>query len=232
MNLIFRALKLPDYVTLLNALFGVVAIILVMDGFTYMAPLLILVAAVADGLDGQIARRFSSSEIGGNLDSLADVISFGVAPVIITYSYSGEKYMLLPALAFYFICGILRLARFNTMHLGFNSFSGLPITAGGIAISAYLLMGESFFNEYIMAIIALILGMLMISNIPYLKAREKKILLPLTMVFAMTIISYAVDIRYTHLMAFLLSGLMAIYLVSPIIKKTEEGKNAAKRSNN
>ncbi|WP_407354701.1 archaetidylserine synthase [Methanolobus sp. WCC5] len=225
-------MKLPDYVTLLNALFGVAAILSVMEGFTYLAPLLILIAAVADGLDGHIARKFSSSNIGGNLDSLADVISFGVAPVIITYSYSADKYLLLPALVFYFICGILRLARFNTMHLGFNSFSGLPITAGGIAISAYILMGERFFNIYVMAGIAFILGMLMISNVTYLKARDQKILIPLTIVFAMTIMSYAVDIRYTHMMAFWLSGLMSIYLVSPIIKKPEEEKNAAKRSNN
>ena len=85
MNQILHTLKLPDFVTLLNALCGVIAIIIVLDGFTYLAPLLILIAAVADGADGHIARKFSSSEIGGNLDSLADVISFGVAPVIITH---------------------------------------------------------------------------------------------------------------------------------------------------
>nr|WP_164997828.1 archaetidylserine synthase [Methanolobus psychrotolerans] len=212
-------MKLPDYVTLLNALCGVTAILLILNGFTYLAPLLILVAAVADGLDGHIARKFSSSEIGGNLDSLADVISFGVAPVIITYSFAENRYIL-PALFLYFVCGILRLARFNTMHQGKNSFSGLPITAGGIAISSYLLMGERFFDVRIMTSIALILGILMISNITYLKVRNQKILIPLTLIFAATIISYSIDISYTHIMASLLSGLMMIYMVSPIIKKT------------
>jgi archaetidylserine synthase len=219
-NQILHTLKLPDFVTLLNALCGVIAILFILDGFTYLAPLLILVAAVADGLDGHIARKFSSSEIGGNLDSLADVISFGVAPVIITYAFVENKYLVLPALLFYFICGILRLARFNTMHHGNNSFSGLPITAGGIAISSYILMGERFFDAKIMAAIALMLGLLMISKITYLKVRNQKMLIVLTIIFSATIVSYNVGIGYTHIMASLLSGLMAIYVVSPIIKKT------------
>ncbi|WP_196214129.1 archaetidylserine synthase [Methanolobus vulcani] len=235
MNQILHTLKLPDIVTILNALCGVIAIIIVLDGFTYLAPLLILIAAVADGADGQLARRFSSSEIGGNLDSLADAISFGAAPVIITYSSAtGTKaqYILLLAMLFYFICGILRLARFNTMHLGMNAFSGLPITAGGISISAYLLMDNGFFDSYIMAALAIILGLLMISNVTYLKARNKNILALLSMIFAVTIISYFINIEYTHVMASMLSGLMAIYIISPIIKKNKEVHYAGKRSDN
>nr|WP_321496455.1 archaetidylserine synthase [uncultured Methanolobus sp.] len=235
MNQILHTLKLPDLVTLLNALCGVIAIILVLDGFTYLAPLLILIAAVADGADGHLARKFSSSEIGGNLDSLADVISFGVAPVILTYSSAAgtqAQYILLPAMLFYFICGILRLARFNTMHMGMNAFSGLPITAGGIAVSSYLLMGDGFFDVYIMTVLAIVLGFLMIGNVTYLKARNKNMLIPLTLIFVATIVSYFVNIEYTHIMASVLSGLMAIYIISPIIKKNKEAHYAGKRSNN
>ncbi|WMW24278.1 archaetidylserine synthase [Methanolobus sediminis] len=235
MNQILHTLKLPDFVTLLNALCGVIAIIIVLDGFTYLAPLLILIAAIADGADGHLARKFSSSEIGGNLDSLADVISFGVAPVIITYSYitgAQAQYILLPAMLFYFICGILRLARFNTMHLGMNAFSGLPITAGGIAVSSYLLIGERFFDTYTMALLAIVLGFLMISNVTYIKARNKNILVSLTLIFAATIVSYFVNIEYTHIMASILSGLMTFYIISPIIKKNKEVQYAGKRSNN
>jgi CDP-diacylglycerol--serine O-phosphatidyltransferase len=232
---ILHTLKLPDIVTILNALCGVIAIIVVLDGFTYLAPLLILIAAVADGADGQLARRFSSSEIGGNLDSLADAISFGAAPVIITYSFAVEtqaQQVLLPAMLFYFICGILRLARFNTMHLGMNAFSGLPITAGGIAVASYLLIGERLFNPYIMVILAIVLGILMISNVTYLKARKRNMLVSLTLIFAATIVSYFVNIEYTHIMASILSGLMVIYIISPIIKKNKEAYYAGKRNNN
>lgn len=222
MNQILHTLKLPDFVTLLNSLCGVAAILMVIDNFTYLAPILVLVAAVADGIDGHIARKFSSSEIGGNLDSLADVISFGVTPVIITYSTIENRlqYIVLPALAFYFICGILRLARFSTLHQELNSFSGLPITAGGIVMCSYLLMGEQFFNEYVVTAIALILGILMVSNFPYMKVRNKQILIPLTLIFAATIVSYIVNIEYTHILASLLSVIMAIYVASPIIKIT------------
>lgn len=216
-----HTLKLADFVTLLNALCGVVAILLLLDGFTYLSPLLILIAAVADGLDGHIARKFSSSEIGGNLDSLADVISFGVAPVIIAYAFADTKYIVLPALLFYFICGILRLARFNTMDTGSYSFNGLPITAGGIALSSYLLMGERFFAVNIVIAISLLLGILMISNVAYFKLRNQKMLIILTIIFAATIISYNVNIEYAHIMATLLSGLMASYVLSPIIKRTK-----------
>ena len=235
MNQILHTLKLPDFVTLLNALCGVIAIIIVLDGFTYLAPLLILIAAVADGADGHIARKFSSSEIGGNLDSLADVISFGVAPVIITYSFvtgTQPQYILLPAMLFYFICGILRLARFNTMHLGMNSFSGLPITAGGITISSYLLMGENLFHAYGMALLFLVIGLLMVGDMTYMKARNKKLLMPLTLIFAAIIVSYFVNIEYTHILASILSGIMAIYIISPIIKKNKEVHYAGKRTNN
>ncbi len=213
-------LKLPDLVTLINALCGVIAILLVLDGFTYLAPLLILVAAVADGLDGHIARKFSSSEIGSNLDSLADVISFGVAPVVITHSLVKDEmqYITLLALMFYLVCGILRLARFNTMNKAMSSFSGLPITAGGIAISSYILMGEGYFDANMMALIAVIIGILMISSIPYIKARNKTLLVALTIIFFITIMSYVVNIDHTHTMAALLTGLVTLYIISPIIK--------------
>jgi archaetidylserine synthase len=222
-NQILHTLKLPDFVTLLNALCGVLAALIVLDGFTYLAPLLILIAAVADGVDGHIARKFSSSEIGSNLDSLADVISFGAAPVVITFAAveNNMQYLVLPALMFYFVCGILRLARFNTMNQEFNSFRGLPITAGGIVISTYLLMGERFFDEYAITAIVMILGFLMISNLSYIKVRNKNLLIPLTMIFAATVVSYIVNVEYTHIMAALLSGIMAIYVISPIIKKTK-----------
>lgn len=222
MSHILHTLKLPDLVTLLNALCGITAILLTLTEPTYLAPLLILIAAVADGLDGHIARKFSSSDIGSNLDSLADVISFGVTPVVITYAFSGNgiQYIVLLSMMFYLVCGILRLARFNTMHQELDSFSGLPITAGGIVISSYLLMGGTFFNIYIIAALGLILGLLMVSDIPYMKVRNKTLLTPLTIIFAATIISYSINIEYTHILAALLTGIMAIYMLSPIIKRT------------
>jgi CDP-diacylglycerol--serine O-phosphatidyltransferase len=67
----------------------------------------------------------------------------------------------------------------------------------------------------------MILGFLMISNLSYIKVRNKNLLIPLTMIFAATVVSYIVNVEYTHIMAALLSGIMAIYVISPIIKKTK-----------
>jgi len=215
-------LKLADFVTLLNALCGTGAILLLLNEFTYIAPILVLIGAVADGLDGHIARCISSSDIGDNLDSLADVVSFGLAPIVILYSFNGEKgaYLLAAALCFYFLCGLLRLARFNTVQTGFSSFSGLPITAGGIILSAYVLMGEAYFNKYVAAILLLIAGLLMISNITYQKSRDTKTLSVIALVFMAIIASFVLQPIYMHYFAIILMTLMTIYVISPVTKRT------------
>jgi CDP-diacylglycerol--serine O-phosphatidyltransferase len=207
---------------LLNALCGTTAILLLLNEFTYIAPILILIAAVADGVDGHISRCVASSDIGGNLDSLADVVSFGLAPIIILYSFNGDTgaYILGAALCFYFLCGLLRLARFNTVQTGLSSFSGLPITAGGIILSSYALMGETYFNMYVAIIISIIIGMLMVSNVTYQKARDKNVLATIALLFAAIIISFIIDIAYMYPFAMVLMALMAFYVISPVLKKT------------
>jgi archaetidylserine synthase len=207
---------------LLNALCGTTAILLLLNEFTYIAPILVLIAAVADGVDGHIARCIASSDIGGNLDSLADVVSFGLAPIIIIYSFYGDTgaYILGAALCFYFLCGLLRLARFNTVQTGLSSFSGLPITAGGIILSSYALMGETYFNMYVATIISIITGLLMVSNVTYQKARDKNVLATIALLFAAVIISFILDIAYMHPFAMVLMALMTLYVISPVLKKT------------
>jgi CDP-diacylglycerol--serine O-phosphatidyltransferase len=216
-----RTLKIADLVTLLNSLCGLLAVILVQNDFTYLAPLLILVAAVADGLDGYLSRMFSGSEIGANLDSLADVISFGLAPVAIVYAAAGSEasYLLLAALCFYFFCGILRLARFNTVHQGLPSFKGLPITAGGIILSAYVLAGERYFHSGAVILLTFIIGLLMISKITYMKAKKPGHLKFLAFLFAITVLSYPVNINYTHILASLLLVIMIFYVISPALRR-------------
>jgi CDP-diacylglycerol--serine O-phosphatidyltransferase len=216
-----RTLKIADLVTLLNSLCGLLAVILVQNDFTYLAPLLILVAAVADGLDGYLSRMFSGSEIGANLDSLADVVSFGLAPVAIVYAAAGSEasYLLLAALCFYFFCGILRLARFNTVHQGLPSFKGLPITAGGIILSAYVLAGERYFHSGAVILLTFIIGLLMISKITYMKAKKPGHLKSLAFLFAITVLSYPVNINYTHILASFLLVIMMLYVVSPALRR-------------
>jgi CDP-diacylglycerol--serine O-phosphatidyltransferase len=228
-NIIIRTLKIADLVTLLNSLLGLLAVILVLNGFTYLAPVLILAAAVADGIDGYLSRLFSGSEIGANLDSLADVISFGLAPVVIVYAAAGieASYILLASLCFYFFCGILRLARFNTAHQGLPSFKGLPITAGGIILSAYVLAGERYFHSGLVIVLSFMIGLLMISKVTYMKARKPGHVGPVGLLFAITVLSYPISMEYTHAMSSLLLAVMLIYVVSPVFRRNGERKSEA-----
>ncbi len=212
-----RKLTLADLVTLLNAFFGLLAVILVQNGFTYMAPVLILAAAIADGADGFLSRMFSASDIGANLDSLADVISFGLAPVAIVYSAAGRgSSLLFASLCFFFFCGILRLARFNSVHQGLPSFRGLPITAGGIILSVYVLSG--FMDDRLAVLLAFLLGALMISNITYMKVRSPWSLKFVGLLFTVTVLSYPFDVAWTHILASVLLFLMVLYVVSPFFQ--------------
>jgi CDP-diacylglycerol---serine O-phosphatidyltransferase len=126
---------LPSLFTTGNLFLGFWSIIRTLEGRFEMAAALIGGAALLDMLDGRIARLTgTSSEFGAQLDSLADAISFGVAPALLAYRWALDG---LPRVgwlaAFWFVmCGVLRLARFNVQHnvADLRYFVGLPIPAG------------------------------------------------------------------------------------------------------
>lgn len=215
---IFSTLKFPDLITLLNALCGFGAIVATQYGMVQLSCILILLAAIADGLDGSLARYMGGSDIGGSLDSLADVISFGVAPTIIITSYINEFFTLV-AVCFYLICGILRLARFNISKPDSTFFKGLPITAGGITVAAIILVDKGHLQPIAVAAGCIILGMLMVSSIPYMKIRSKKKTLPLALIFAISIVSYFLDPTFTSIATVPLMLAMLLYIISPIVIK-------------
>ncbi|MDP4091910.1 MAG: CDP-diacylglycerol--serine O-phosphatidyltransferase [Bacillota bacterium] len=130
---------LPNILTLINLSLGVTAILLAMNdrsrvNWLIPASLLIMVAALTDRFDGKVARMLDvSSELGKELDSLSDLISFGVAPVIIAWkiSLSGHFGVFGYLIALVFpIAGAFRLARYNVSTFN-NVFSGMPITVAG-----------------------------------------------------------------------------------------------------
>jgi len=159
----------------------------------YTSALLLLVAAIADFMDGALARAIhAESEFGFLFDSLADVVSFGVAPsVLMLKSLSVEQGSWLSFLAatgamVYSLCGILRLVRFNVkaaaarenaeeMKAQKKNFTGLPIPAGAAAfVSANLLFVSPMFQHYvemsnmwraiILTVVSVLLGYLMVSR--------------------------------------------------------------------
>ncbi|MCS3923717.1 archaetidylserine synthase [Methanosalsum natronophilum] len=217
---VFRIIRIPDLATLTNAILGVSAMFMAVMGYFQVAILLILVACIADGLDGFLAIHLENSPIGKYLDSLADAISFGVAPIVIIFTMYGLEYtyMIIPILLFYVICGILRLARFDNKESEILDFEGVPITASAVMLSTYLLMNPKYIHPYVLMFILLLLSILMITTYPYPKFRNIKVLVPIFILFVSLIVTTILFQELGYILATILFILMVLYLESPIMK--------------
>lgn len=130
---------LPSLFTVGNLFAGFFAVVATLSGNFEQAAIAIGIAIVLDGIDGHVARLAdAASDFGLQLDSLADVISFGLAPAILLYSWGlAELGDFARFSAFVFVvCGAMRLARFNIQVQNLKSFAGLPIPAGAGMIAA------------------------------------------------------------------------------------------------
>ena len=168
-------LVIPSLFTTGNLFCGYYAIIHSFSHQFEKAAYAIFLAGIFDVLDGRVARiTRSTSQFGVEYDSIADVVSFGVAPAVFAYMWALEPMGRLGwASSFFFAaCGALRLARFNTIaaELPKAYFLGLPIPAAAITlISAYLTLHDIDrpFLPYFVLSLAVLLGLLMVSNIRY-----------------------------------------------------------------
>lgn len=156
-----------NVVTILNIVFGTLSIIYTLASDYRMAALLILVAALMDGADGRIARRLdTTSELGKELDSLCDLVSFGVAPAILLFAQVlHDRFPTLGVLCciLFVVCGALRLARFNILNIH-EYFLGVPITIAGLLLALTSLVA-AFLNPGIVLLLVFIMSLLMVSNI-------------------------------------------------------------------
>ena len=171
---------LPNMLTLIGVCIGLTSIRFALDGRFELAIIAIIFAALIDGLDGRIARLIKgTSKVGKELDSLTDMISFGVAPAFIMYFWKlnelGRFGWLICLI--YVICVALRLARFNVNTGGEpswkdNFFEGVPSPAGGILVLTPLIFSmssiELFKIDYaiIVPIFFIITSFLLISKFP------------------------------------------------------------------
>jgi CDP-diacylglycerol---serine O-phosphatidyltransferase len=123
-----------DLCTLLNATCGVLATFSAIRGQFSLAVLLLLSAVVCDYWDGKIGRWLGTAHVfGKELDALADVVGFGMAPAVFAYTYATPTRWLTLVLVLFVLCGILRLARFNVVNLS-GAYIGMPITWNGLLI--------------------------------------------------------------------------------------------------
>ncbi|AWB46163.1 CDP-diacylglycerol--serine O-phosphatidyltransferase [Paenibacillus sp. CAA11] len=171
--------SIPNMFTLGNLFLGMVAIMLAQNGKYSLAAIMVIVAMLLDGLDGRVARALKCpSEFGKELDSLSDVISFGIAPALIMYSISFQDIPTAVAwivTSIFPMCGALRLARFNVKPGIPGYFIGLPIPAAGSVLATLSLFHKEISAPYFI-IAMLLLSYLMVSSVRY--PNFKKIGLP------------------------------------------------------
>jgi len=184
---------LPNMLTLIGVCIGLSSIKFALDSKFELSIIAIISAAVIDGLDGRIARLIkATSKVGKELDSLTDVISFGVAPAFIMYFWSlnnlGKFGWLLCLI--YVVCVTLRLARFNInsnveSSWKDNFFEGVPSPAGGILVLIPLIFDLSELNIFninynlLVPIFFVVTSFLLISKLPTYSL--KKIVIPRSM---------------------------------------------------
>ena len=163
---------------MLNIFFGFLSILFAVQGLYVQAAWYIVLSAGCDALDGFMARLTrSASEFGVELDSLADVVSFGVSPSFLIYSLVLNQYGTFGILvaAVPLILGALRLARFNVQLVGFNKeyFSGMPIPLSALTLISFVLFfrpAEIMASEqlqYALIVLTVGCGALMISTVRY-----------------------------------------------------------------
>jgi CDP-diacylglycerol--serine O-phosphatidyltransferase len=183
------AKSIPSLLTVGNLFLGIISIILVFNEKPEMAAMMVLIAMLLDGVDGRVARALNAqSEFGKELDSLSDVISFGVAPAFIMYVVAFQD--LNPAMAWIItalfpICGALRLARFNVVAGSPGYFIGLPIPAAGGVLATMALFKADIPVPVLLAG-TLLLSLLMVSTIRY--PNFKKVGIPRSAVWVVPII--------------------------------------------
>ena len=214
---ILKLIKPADLITLLNALLGFASVIMTARGRIEEALVLILLAVIADGADGAFARYSGTGVLGANLDSLADVISFGVAPAAAAFIFLSNLGS--PAWAFsgfFLICGILRLARFNVSGKK-DGFEGIPITSGGFIVALFLLAGSYVpYVEYVFPLLLILLALLMVSTIGYPKLKNPIFLAPLGILLLVDIVLFYLGYPGTvKLVSSLLFALTFVYILSP-----------------
>ncbi len=189
---ILKLLAVADIASLGNVLSGLFAVISIIIGDSILAAQFLLLAVICDALDGTLARKFKkdrSPVFGETIDSLADMVSFGVAPAVVLYKIIPTVYVFIPMLLLV-ICGILRLTRYNVIASQQSGptkvFIGLPIPTSALMLAMLILSGIN--NPYLIIVIMSIMSILMVSNIDYIKVANKSVIGILGILVILTII--------------------------------------------
>ena len=231
---------LPNMFTLIGVCIGLSSIKFAFDSKFTLSIIAIIVAAIIDGLDGRIARLIQgTSKVGKELDSLTDVISFGVAPAFIMYFWKLNELGRIGWLIclIYVVCVALRLARFN-VNSGKepswrdNFFEGVPSPAGGVLVLMPLIYSLSDIQilnvnyDFFVPILFVIISILLISKVPTYALKKISVPRNMTIFLLLAVVScFGLLLIYTF-NAIVVSGLI-YFIMIPIsfIHYTKLSKN-------
>ena len=217
---------LSDIISLMNMSSGFISILNSINQNFELAAIFMIIAIIFDSSDGWVARKINRQDslgFGKNIDSLSDIVSFGVAPAVFIYTTISTPSTILQAIViivslFIVICGILRLTRYNVIsdHAKTSDFIGFPIPGIAFILATYYLSG--LFNEYIALILSIFISIMMISNVKYDKFSNKPILaiscaLILILIAQIKLIYFNINIPALILLLFTL-----YYLIINLIK--------------
>ncbi|KYC45771.1 MAG: Archaetidylserine synthase [Candidatus Methanofastidiosum methylothiophilum] len=209
-KVIFDFVSLPDIFSIANGVLGFISLYYILIGNILLSSRIVFLCIFFDSFDGFLARRNDScADFGKSLDSLSDIISFGIVPSFIFISYGNNNILGLVVGAIYLIFGLLRLSRFNAINS--EEYYGLPITIGAIFVILIFFAEMEF---YIYLILVLLTSILFISNFKIKRPSKngKTLVLFSTIFVIVSLIPYPEIIIVSRLLIIILSSLFLIYL--------------------
>lgn len=244
---------LPNLFTSASLFAGFLAIIFAARGQYESAATAILFGALMDGLDGRVARLTNTaSDFGVQYDSLADLVSFGVAPACLTYFWllSGYGRLGIAAAFLFMVCGALRLARFNIMAASTSNkfFIGLPIPAAGCTIASLVYFSAYLSDFFLRAlpvftlVLSVVLALCMVSRVRYtsfkdygmFKTHPFSSMISAIFLFVLFIAEPKL-LGFVLLLCYLVSGLIYTYVIMPrrnrsLLRGLSSGNSSASSS--
>ncbi len=220
-------IAISDIISLLNMSSGFISIITAINHNFELSAIFMIFAIMFDSVDGWVARKLNRDDslgFGQNIDSLSDVVSFGVAPAVFLYTTTSPQSGIMQIIVilvslFIVICGILRLTRYNVIadHIKTSGFVGFPIPGIAMILATFYLSG--FYNTFLALILCVLISLMMISNVKYPKFDNMPILgisciLILLIVLQIKIVIFQINLPATILLLFCL-----YYLLINLVEK-------------
>lgn len=231
---------LPNLFTTAGLFAGFYAIIAAVDGHFANASIAIFIAMIMDGLDGRVARMtHTESEFGAEYDSMADMVSFGIAPALIIHQWALTSWGKIGWLgAFVFAaCAALRLARFNTKVASADKryFQGLASPAAAALIAGFVWLGadlgwEGTDKRLIAIIVSVGAGILMVSNIRYHSFKEIDLRGKVPFIVLVALMG-AFAVIYLHPPVVLFAGFFVYAISGPVMSLLQFRKGRAEKDN-